>query len=77
MLEAAVVAVPDQRWGERPLACVVVAPDRALTAEDLRAHLAGRVASWWVRDEFRFVAEIPKTATGKFAKVALRRLTGQ
>jgi fatty-acyl-CoA synthase len=77
VLEAAVVAVPDQRWGERPLACVVVAPDRALTADDLRAHLAGRVASWWVPDEFRFVAEIPKTATGKFAKVALRRLTGQ
>jgi len=73
VLEAAVVAVPDVRWGERPLACVVVAPGRRLAAEDLRAHLAGRVASWWVPDEFRFVGEIPKTATGKFAKVALRR----
>jgi fatty-acyl-CoA synthase len=74
VLEAAVIAVPDDRWGERPLACVVVTPGRTLTAEDLRAHLAGRVASWWTPDEFRFVAEIPKTATGKFAKVALRRL---
>ncbi|MFI5897369.1 long-chain fatty acid--CoA ligase [Actinoplanes sp. NPDC051513] len=73
VLEAAVVAVPDRRWGERPLACVVVAPGRSLAAEDLRAHLAGRVASWWVPDEFRFMPEIPKTATGKFAKVALRR----
>jgi acyl-CoA synthetase (AMP-forming)/AMP-acid ligase II len=74
VLEAAVVAVPDNRWGERPLACVVVAPGRTLTAEDLRAHLAGRVASWWVPDEFRFVKEIPKTATGKFAKVRLREI---
>jgi fatty-acyl-CoA synthase len=73
VLEAAVVAVSDRRWGERPLACVVVAPGRTLTAEDLCAHLAGRVASWWVPDEFRFVPEIPKTATGKFAKAALRR----
>ena len=76
VLEAAVVAVPDDRWGERPLACVVVAPGRTLAAGDLREHLAGRVASWWVPDEFRFVAEIPKTATGKFAKVALRRMVG-
>jgi acyl-CoA synthetase (AMP-forming)/AMP-acid ligase II len=73
VLEAAVVAVPDRRWGERPLACVVVAPGRTLDADGLRAHLAGRVASWWVPDEVRFVDEIPKTATGKFAKVALRR----
>lgn len=73
VVEAAVVAVPDHRWGERPLACVVVASGRTLTADELREHLTGRVASWWVPDEFRFVAEIPKTATGKFAKVALRR----
>jgi fatty-acyl-CoA synthase len=51
---------------------VVVAPGRTLAAADLRAHLAGRVASWWVPEVFRFVAEIPKTATGKFAKVRLR-----
>jgi fatty-acyl-CoA synthase len=74
VLEAAVVAVADAKWGERPLACVVLAPGRSLTAEDLRAHLTGRVAPWWVPDEFRFVEEIPKTATGKFAKVALRRM---
>ena len=74
VLEAAVVAVPDDRWGERPLAFVVVAPRRTVTTDDLRAHLAGRVASWWMPDEFRFVAEISKTATGKFAKSTLRRL---
>jgi fatty-acyl-CoA synthase len=76
VLEAAVVAVPDDRWGERPLACVVVAPGRTLTAEDLQTHLAGRVASWWVPDKFRFLPAIPKTATGKFSKVALRQLAG-
>jgi fatty-acyl-CoA synthase len=77
ILEAAVVAVSDDRWGERPLAFLVAVPGRTVTAEDLRAHLAGRVAPWWVPDEFRFVEEIPKTATGKFAKVALRRLAGR
>ncbi|MDN5851425.1 MAG: long-chain fatty acid--CoA ligase [Actinomycetia bacterium] len=79
VLEAAVLGVPDDKWGERPLACVVVEPERTLAAEELRAHLAGRVASWWVPDEFRFVPEIPKTATGKFSKVALRKqlTTGQ
>jgi fatty-acyl-CoA synthase len=71
--EAAVVAVPDDRCGERPLAFVVVAPGQTLTTENLQAHLAGRVASWWVPDEFRFVGEIPKTATGKFAKATLRQ----
>jgi len=77
VLEAAVVAVPDDRWGERPLACVVVAPGRTLTAEDLQTHLAGRVASWWVPDQVRFLPAIPKTATGKFSKVALRQLIGE
>lgn len=73
VLEAAVVSVPNDRWGERPLACVVVADGRTVGDEELRAHLADRVASWWIPDEFRFLPEIPKTATGKFSKVALRR----
>ena len=78
VLEAAVIAVPHDKWGERPLACVVVAEGRTLTHDQLREHLTGRVASWWLPDEVRFVPAIPKTATGKFAKVALRReVTGQ
>ena len=70
--EAAVIAVPDDRWGERPLACVVPAPGAELTADSVRDHLRGRVASWWVPDRIVFRDEIPRTATGKFAKQRLR-----
>jgi acyl-CoA synthetase (AMP-forming)/AMP-acid ligase II len=72
--EAAVIAVPDERWGERPLACVVPAAGRELDAESLRSHLAGRVASWWVPEQILVLDEIPKTSTGKFSKTALRQL---
>ncbi|GGM34007.1 long-chain-fatty-acid--CoA ligase [Promicromonospora citrea] len=71
--EAAVVGVSDERWGERPLAYVVPVGDEPPSQEALRAHLAERVASWWVPDRFVVLDAIPKTATGKFAKVALRR----
>ncbi|MGH9103241.1 MAG: AMP-binding protein, partial [Acidimicrobiales bacterium] len=70
--EAAVIAVPHERWVERPLACVVPRPGVALSADDLREYLTGRVASWWLPDEIVFVEEIPKTATGKFSKKDLR-----
>jgi fatty-acyl-CoA synthase len=73
VLEVAVIAKPDERWTERPLACVVLAPDAACTADDLHGHLAGRVAKWWLPDEFAFVDEIPKTGTGKFDKKLLRQ----
>ncbi|NKZ06694.1 long-chain fatty acid--CoA ligase [Actinomadura latina] len=70
--EAAVIGVPDDRWGERPLACVVLAAGSALDEAGLRAHLTGRVASWWIPERIWILPEIPKTATGKFSKVALR-----
>jgi fatty-acyl-CoA synthase len=72
--EAAVIAVPDDRWGERPLACVVPVPGRPLDEQDLRTHLAARVASWWIPEQIWILDEIPKTATGKFSKTALRTL---
>ncbi|NMO02725.1 long-chain fatty acid--CoA ligase [Gordonia sp. TBRC 11910] len=72
VVEAAVIAVPDDKWGERPLACVVAAPGTMLSPELIRQHLAGRVAKWWVPEQVLIVDEIPKTATGKFSKVALR-----
>lgn len=71
--EAAVIGIPDDRWGERPLACVVTAAGRGLDAVALRAHLTGRVASWWIPEQVWIVPAIPKTATGKFAKVVLRQ----
>ena len=70
--EAAVVGVPDDRWGERPMAFVTLLPGHELDPAGLREHLTGLVASWWVPERVEVVAEIPKTATGKFSKVALR-----
>jgi fatty-acyl-CoA synthase len=72
--EAAVIAKPDDRWSERPLACVVVAEGQtAPSAEELAAHLRDRVAKWWIPDEFAFIDEVPKTSVGKFDKKLLRR----
>jgi fatty-acyl-CoA synthase len=72
VVEAAVIAKPDERWSERPLCCVVVSDESETSAEDLLEHLRGRVARWWLPDEFAFVEEIPKTSVGKFDKKVLR-----
>ena len=66
------IARPDERWTERPLACVVLADGASVGEEELRAHLAARVPKWWLPDEFAFIAEVPKTSTGKFDKKQLR-----
>jgi fatty-acyl-CoA synthase len=70
--EAAVIAVPDERWGERPLAVVVRKPGTSATEAELAASIAGKFPKWWLPDRFEFVDEIPKTATGKFSKRTLR-----
>jgi len=70
--EAAVIAIPDERWAERPLAAVVLKPGAAATPEELRDFLAPQFAKWWLPDRFEFVDEIPKTSVGKFRKTALR-----
>jgi fatty-acyl-CoA synthase len=70
--EAAVIAVPDEKWDERPLAVVVLREGETVTAEELRAFLAPDFAKWWLPDRFEFVDEIPKTGVGKFRKTALR-----
>jgi acyl-CoA synthetase (AMP-forming)/AMP-acid ligase II len=71
--EAAVIAMPHERWSERPLACVVLAEGASVTGEELREHLSSRVAKWWLPDEFAFIDEVPKTSVGKFDKKSLRR----
>jgi fatty-acyl-CoA synthase len=73
VIEAAVIAKPDERWAERPLCCVVLREGAALEAQDLVEHLRGRVAKWWLPDEFAFIDEVPKTSVGKFDKKVLRR----
>ena len=70
--EAAVIAKPDERWSERPLACVVLESGSEASAEDLCEHLSSRVAKWWIPDEFAFIDEVPKTSVGKFDKKVLR-----
>ncbi len=77
VLEAAVIAKPDERWDERPLCCVVLRDGSATSAEELVDHLRGRVAKWWLPDEFAFVKEVPKTSVGKFDKKALRGKLGE
>ena len=70
--EAAVIAVPDEKWGERPMAVVVLKDDAEATADDLREHLSSHFAKWQLPERVEFIDEIPRTATGKFKKTALR-----
>src|SRR5207244_6252904 len=70
--EAAVVGVPDERWQERPIACVVLRTGTSAGAEELIAFLAPRFLRWWLPDEVVFFPELPKTSVGKFDKRALR-----
>jgi fatty-acyl-CoA synthase len=70
--EAAVIGMPHVKWGERPLACVVLKPGESATKEDILAFLDGKVAKWWLPDDVAFVDEVPKTSVGKFSKKDLR-----
>ncbi len=70
--EAAVVAVPHEKWSERPVACVVLKDGAKASEEELRAWLEPRFAKFWLPDAFVFLQQIPRTATGKFLKAALR-----
>jgi fatty-acyl-CoA synthase len=70
--EAAVIAVPDPKWTERPLACVVLKQGQSATPEELRSHLSRSFIKWQLPDRFEFLDAIPRTSTGKFWKVKLR-----
>jgi fatty-acyl-CoA synthase len=75
--EAAVIGVPDGRWGERPVACVVPRPGAEPTADmkvDIRKFLEPRLPKWWLPDDIVFLDHIPKTSVGKFSKKELRHL---
>ncbi len=70
--EAAVIGVPDEKWGERPLATVVLRPGASLSPQQLREFLAGQVPRWQLPERWSFIAEVPKTSVGKFAKTKIR-----
>ncbi len=71
VLECAVIAIPDERWGEVPKAFVTLKPGASLSAEELMAHCRSRIAGFKVPKAFEF-AELPKTSTGKVQKFVLR-----
>ena len=70
--QAAVIAIPHEKWDERPLAAIVLKEGESTTEEDLQAHLEKDFAKFWLPDAYEFVESIPMTATGKFQKLKLR-----
>ena len=72
--EAAVIAIPDEKWDERPLAAIVLTTkEDAPSADEIRDYLATRFAKWWLPDKIVYIDEVPKTSTGKFSKRILRQ----
>ena len=72
VIEASVIGVPDPRWQERPLACVVVKDGAVVDASELAEFLGAHVAKWQVPERWSFIDEVPKTSVGKFDKKVLR-----
>jgi fatty-acyl-CoA synthase len=72
VLEACVVGVPDERWGERPLATVVLKEGANATVEELRDFLAEKMARWQLPERWAFIEAVPKTSVGKFDKKVVR-----
>ena len=71
--EAAVIAIPDDKWSERPLACIVLRPDQPLDARALDAHLLQcGFAKWQLPERYERIDAVPRTSTGKFWKLKLR-----
>ena len=71
--EAAVIGVADEKWGERPLAAVVLQPGAEVTAEKLRAFMAEQIPRWQLPERWCFIREVPKTSVGKFSKRIMRQ----
>jgi fatty-acyl-CoA synthase len=70
--EAAVIGVAHEKWGEAPLACIVVAPGEELTEAEVLAFLEGKIAKWQMPKGVVWIDEVPKTSVGKFSKKTLR-----
>ncbi|HXY28790.1 MAG TPA: fatty acid--CoA ligase, partial [Acidimicrobiales bacterium] len=72
VFEAAVIAVPDPKWSERPLVAVVPAPGKKVDPAELVTFLSERVPRWWLPEQWTFIEEVPKTSVGKFDKKVMR-----
>ena len=72
VLEACVVGVPDERWGERPLATVVIREGASAGIDELREFLGHSVARWQLPERWAFIEQVPKTSVGKFDKKRVR-----
>ena len=71
--EAAVIAIPDEKWSERPLACVVLIAGEQATPDELNEWLLERsFAKWQLPERYEFIDAVPRTSTGKFWKLKLR-----
>ena len=73
----AVVGVPDDKWGERPHALVILSPGQDATIEDIQKHLqqfvdSGEINKWAIPQQIDFVDDIPKTSVGKINKKLIR-----
>jgi fatty-acyl-CoA synthase len=77
VVEAAVIGVPDPKWGERPLVAVVTPPGAEVTSEELRKFLGRQFAKWQLPEHWAFISEVPKTGVGKFDKKRLRAMHAQ
>jgi fatty-acyl-CoA synthase len=75
--EVAVVGIPDEKWGERPYALIVLKEGKSLSKEELKSHMkqfveAGKITPWTIPDAINFTTMIPKTSVGKIDKKAIR-----
>ena len=74
VLEAAVIGIQDEKWGERPIALVVKKPGVEVKAEEIIEYLKSlnKFPKWWLPDKILFVNSLPKTSTGKLDKKVIR-----
>ncbi|MCL4697745.1 MAG: AMP-binding protein, partial [Burkholderiaceae bacterium] len=74
--EAAVIAIPDEKWSERPLACIVYKQGASASPIELNEHLLGQggFAKWQLPDRYEVIDAVPRTSTGKFWKLRLREM---
>ena len=76
VLEAAVVGVPDEQWGEAVFAVIVLAPEQTLTKDEVIEHCRKFIGGYKIPRRMAFVKELPKSAMGKILKTELRRIYG-